>query len=164
MPQRRYCGKCGYPISGTESVCKGCGAPVSATDTNAKGSELTQNTASDFILFRNIKCLPAMIVGIIAATFGILGGACTTACTSMYGAGEQSLFLIVGGSILGLVGACISYKKAIIGGLLQLTGALLMTICAYSSGAELMTILSYIMFYVSGAMGLIMGLVKALRK
>ncbi len=122
---------------------------------NSVAQESTQNNA----VIRN-RCLPSFIIGLVASVFGIMGGLCTTMCDSLISNGVAPFVLIVGGSIVGLVGACLCLNKAKIGSILQLVAGILIIICAYGiSGAEFMTIFAMILFLVSGIIGVIFAFV-----
>ena len=106
------------------------------------------------------RCLPSFILGLVASLFGIMGGLCTTMCDSLISNGVAPFVLIVGGSVIGLVGACLCMNKAKIGSILQFVAAILIIICAYGvTGAELMTIIAMILFVISGIVGVIFAFV-----
>lgn len=122
-------------------------------------NSVVQETTSSTEPVRN-RCLPSFIIGLVASLFGIMGGLCTTMCDSLVSNGVAPFLLIVGGSVVGLVGACLCMSKAKIGSILQLVAAVLIIICAYGiSGAEFMTIFAMILFIVSGIIGIIFAFV-----
>lgn len=104
------------------------------------------------------KFLPSFILGLIGSIFGILGGFCTTLCTSFSSSsrGNMAFILIIGGSIVGLIGACQCLKNVRRGSILQLIAALMIIICAYGiSGADFQTVLAMLLLLFGGAIGLI---------
>lgn len=102
------------------------------------------------------KFLPSFILGLIGSIFGIFGGFCTTLCTSLSSKGNAAFILIIGGSIVGLIGACQCLKKVRLGSILQLIAALMIIICAYGiTGSDLQTVLAMLLFLFGGAIGLI---------
>lgn len=122
---------------------------------NPMVQESTENSA----VKRN-RCLPSFIIGLVASLFGIMGGLCTTMCDSLVHSGVAPFILIVGGSVVGLVGACLCLNKAKIGSILQFVAAILIIICAYGiSGAEFMTVFAIILFIVSGIIGVVFAFV-----
>lgn len=122
---------------------------------NPMVQESTENSA----VKRN-RCLPSFIIGLVASLFGIMGGLCTTMCDSLVHSGVAPFILIVGGSVVGLVGACLCLNKAKIGSILQFVAAILIIICAYGiSGAEFMTIFAIILYIVSGIIGVVFAFV-----
>ncbi len=105
------------------------------------------------------RSLPAFILGLIGSIFGILGGFCTTACASIFSSGTAPLIMIFGGSIVGLVGACMCLNKAKIGSILQILAAVSIFICAYTiSGADLMTVLGMLLLAAGGLIGFVSSL------
>lgn len=119
---------------------------------------MTQETATTTP--KRNRCLPSFIIGLVASVFGIMGGLCTTMCDSLISNGVAPFILIVGGSVVGLVGACLCLNKAKIGSILQLAAAILIIICAYGvTGAEFMTIFSMILFIVSGIIGIVFAFI-----
>ena len=122
---------------------------------NTQIQESTENGA----VKRN-RCLPSFIRGLVASLFGIMGGLCTTMCDSLISNGVAPFILIVGGSVVGLVGACLCMNKAKIGSILQFVAAIMIIICAYGvTGAEFMTIFAMILFIVSGIVGVVFAFV-----
>lgn len=143
-----YCEKCGKEIP-TENgnICPNCN---------------TNNNVPNTSCSNNKSFMPCFILGLIAGIFGILGGLCITMCygvgsftqTGNFLSGMAALF-ILGGSILGLVGACQSLKKLKIGAAMQLIAGILIMICVLGfTGADFMTLLAMILFIVSGIFGL----------
>lgn len=109
----------------------------------------------------NNSFLPCFVLGLIAGIFGILGGLCVTMCysgaiTSQGKAlGDMAFFMILGGSILGLVGACKSLKKLKTGAIMQLIAGILIMVCAFFfSGADFMSLLAMFLFIISGVLGI----------
>ena len=79
-----------------------------------------------------------------------------TMCTSLYSSGVAPFILILGGSVLGLVGACKCLKNARKGSLMQLIAAVMIIICAYGiTGADISTIIAMVLFVISGVIGMI---------
>lgn len=139
------CKNCGAKITtGNEGVCQNCGA------------KLPDNKSLNQVGF-----LPSFIIGLIASLFGIAGGFCMTMCSSFYTSGMEAFVLILGGSIVGLVGACKCLKNAKIGSILELIGAIMIIICAYGiTGSDMQTVVAFVLFIISGVIGLIYSLVK----
>lgn len=142
-----YCKKCGKEIPDGVTICPNCG--------NEETSAPEKKPVPEG------RFLPSFILGLIAAVFGISGGFCMTMCSSFYSSGFEAFFLIFGGSIVGLIGACKCLSKAMTGSILQLVGAVMITICAYGiTGSGFSTIFALVLFYASGIIGLIYSLVK----
>ena len=107
-----------------------------------------------------IKCLPSFILGLMAAIFGIFGGLCMTMCASIYGRGEEAFIFIFGGSIIGLIGACLCLSKARIGAIAQAIGTCMILYAAYGvTGGDFMTIISFILFIVSTIINVVFAFV-----
>lgn len=137
-----YCKKCGNTIlDESGELCTNC------------KRELSNNKTSKF--------LPSFILGLIGAVFGISGGLCMTMCTSLYSSGMSAFILILGGSIVGLVGACKCLNNVKSGSILELIAAVMIIICAYGiTGSDMSTIVAMLMFLIGG----IIGLIYAIRK
>lgn len=102
------------------------------------------------------RSIPAFVVGLIAGIFGLFGGLCVAACYSVGGQGGLPLIMLVGGSIVGLIGACIAMKDARKGSLMELAAAVMMAICVFgSTGGGFMILASMILFAVGGLVGLL---------
>lgn len=82
-------------------------------------------------------------------------------CSSLYSSGMSAFVLILGGSVLGLVGACQCLKNVRLGSVLQLIAAVMITICAYGkTGGDLATIIAMLLFYISGIIGMCYYFIK----
>lgn len=139
------CRKCGTLIPEGSIICPNCG----------EKAEFNGNS-------KKIKFLPSFILGLIASLFGISGGICMTMCTSLYSSGWATFILILGGSIVGLIGACKCLSNAIVGSVLQLIAAVMIIICAYGiTGSEMSTVVAMLLFLISGGIGLIYGIIKS---
>ncbi|MBQ4561562.1 MAG: zinc ribbon domain-containing protein [Clostridia bacterium] len=102
------------------------------------------------------KSIPAFIIGLIGSILALFGGMCVAACASFSGLDGKALFFLVGGSIVGMVGACMCFKKANIGSLLMIGGAIMIAICAFTiTGADFMTLAGMIMLAIGGVVGLL---------
>lgn len=102
------------------------------------------------------RSVAAFVVGLIGAVFGMFGGMCVAACSSFVGNDGIALFMLVGGSVVGLIGACMCLSKAKIGGLLQMGGAVMIAICAFTiTGADFMTLIGMLMLAIGGLCGLL---------
>lgn len=145
------CSSCGAPIQEGEVLCWECGKYVS----------LDKKMGSFGLWWwRPSRCLPAFILGLIASILGIFGGLCTTMCSSFYGRGEEALFFIFGGSIVGLIGACVcigKHPRARVGAF-EMMGAALMQIFAMyflGTGGTLDAIFSMVLFIAAAVVGAI---------
>lgn len=155
-----FCPKCGKENPDGISFCSNCGAPQNMYVNQVQQQNQAQQ--ADTNKKRNeSKCLPAFILGLIGAVFGIFGGFCTTLCYSLTFANEGvAFFLIFGGSILGLVGACLCLNKSLIGSILQLVSALMLIICAYGyQGSDFQTVLAILLFLAGGIVGIIFSVI-----
>ena len=141
-----YCPNCGNELKDGAMFCGKCGMSVKA-GTNGQNVFKNQDNSQ--------KCLPAFILGLIGSIFGILGGFCTTMCLSSFGSssGDAAFILILGGAIVGLVGACKCLTKVKTGSILELISAVMMIICAYGTGAEFMTVLAFVLMLIGGIIG-----------
>ena len=73
----------------------------------------------------------------------------------------MAFFLIFGGSIVGLIGACRCLKKATSGSILELVAAVMLIICAYgASGSDFMTVIALLLLLVGGIVGLIFSFAR----
>lgn len=153
-----HCSICNSTLKPDEKFCKNCGAsrpstpppqtfqmPTGSSDSSATNTT-TSNSFKQFIRTPS-RSLPAFILGLVASVFGILGGFCTTLCSSLFSSGAAPFILILGGSIVGLIGACQCLKKALKGSALQLIAAIMIGICAYGlTGADFMSMLALVLF------------------
>lgn len=135
-------------------ICEKCGKDI--TNQNARfcpncGERLQQKTGF----------LPSFILGLIGSIFGASGGLCMTMCSSLYSSGMSAFILILGGSIVGLVGACKCLKDVKIGSILELIAAIMIIICAYGiTGSDFSTIIGMLLLLIGGIIGLIYSFVK----
>lgn len=84
-----------------------------------------------------------------------------TMCSSLYSSGTSAFVLILGGSIVGLIGACKCLKNAKQGSILEIIGAIMIIICAYGiTGSDFSTIIGMVLLLISGIIGLIYSLLK----
>ena len=67
---------------------------------------------------------------------------------------NSAFIMIVGGSVIGLIGACMCLTKAKIGTILEMVGVLLIIIRAYSSGAEFLTVVAMVFLVLAVLIGL----------
>lgn len=142
------CSNCGAELKSGEKYCTNCGAESKREEQYC--SELTEKNT------KKIRFLPSFIVGLIGSIFGIFGGMCMTMCSSFYSSSAKAFIFILGGSIVGMVGACECLKDTKKGSILELIGAVMIIICAYGiTGAEFQTILALVLLLISGTMGLL---------
>lgn len=128
------CTHCGHESSENTTNCTQCGKPF--------------NNSTEQ------RCLPSFILGVVGSLFGILGGICTTMC-SVVGS-NNAFFLIVGGSLIGLIGACLCMKKAKIGSILEIVGALMIIYRAYfKGGSDFLTVIALLFLLFGGLIGLV---------
>ena len=138
-----YCEKCGMEIHNSEGICLNC-----------EGGKKVKN---------GVKFLPSFILGLIGSLFGISGGLCVTMCTSIFSSsyGLSALVLILGGSIVGLIGACKCLTNAKLGSLIEIVAAIMIIICAYGiTGSDMSTVVAIIMFLTGGIVGLLYSIAK----
>ena len=136
--------------------CKKCG-----TELRNEDNGICPNCHNQTIDKDKLKFLPSFILGLIASLFGISGGFCMSVCSSLYSSGMSAFVLILGGSVLGLVGACQCLKNVRLGSVLQLIAAVMITICAYGkTGGDLATIIAMLLFYISGIIGMCYYFIK----
>ncbi|MGN0454966.1 MAG: zinc-ribbon domain-containing protein [Ruminococcus sp.] len=157
-----YCSKCGKETPEGSTYCQVCGTQISPNNQN----NLQPGTVSTDEKKNKIKCLPAFILGLIASIFGIFGGFCTTMCYSLTLANpSDALILIFGGSIIGLIGACLCLNKALLGSILQLVASVMLIICAYGKhGSDFQTVLAILLFIAGGIVGVVFSVIKSRKK
>lgn len=138
-----FCKKCGQEIEGGVQFCPNCGNPSS------ESQELTLKKEE------KLRCLPSFILGLIGSLFGMFGGICTTMC-SFGSSSNNAFFLIVGGSLIGLIGACLCLNKAKLGSILETAGALMIIYRAYfKGGSDFMTVIALVLLLLGGIVGLV---------
>lgn len=153
----KFCSNCGKKLSEDEKFCMVCGKNQQE---NIVGDTHYANRTPD----NKDKFLPSFILGLIASIFGIFGGLCVTMCSSIYSSGMEAFIFIIGGSVVGLIGACKCLSNAKIGSILELIGAIMITICAFGiTGADGQTVIALVLFYISGAIGLLHSLFKTIK-
>lgn len=166
-----FCPKCGNKMEEKDKFCTNCGAQNGMYDQGKKQQEIFSsstgtnnynNTRTHTNEFQSEdKCLAAFIIGLIGSIMGIFGGFCTTLCASaaymVRPNGSIFAFIFIfGGSIVGMIGACQCLKNVKRGSILQLVGAVMIIICAYGiTGADLMSILAFLLLLVGGIVGLV---------
>ncbi len=139
-----FCQKCGKEI---KDDCKFC--PVCGTEQLSD-----EKSSAQLSVEKKEKCLPSFIIGLIGSILGMFGGLCTTMCSC--GSSSNSAFLLIFlGSIVGMIGTCLCLNKSKIGSLLQLLGAVMMIIHAYSKGAEFLTVFGFVLLLFAGIIGVI---------
>ena len=139
-----YCKNCGAQIPEGETICPTCKSQNSSVKSEIKS-----------------RFLPSFILGLLATLFGVSGGLCMTMCSSIYSSGMSAFILILGGSIVGLVGACKCLNNAIVGSILQIIAGIMIMICAYGiTGSDMSTVVAMLLFLISGAIGIIYGIIK----
>ncbi|MBE6708552.1 MAG: zinc-ribbon domain-containing protein [Ruminococcaceae bacterium] len=154
----KFCTNCGKQLSDGEAFCSGCGKPVQSTAQSPVQANRMQTQTNPA---KAESCVPAFVLGLIGAIFGLFGGMCVAACNSIGGNEGAALFLIVGGSIVGLIGACMCFKRAKLGSVVELIGAVMMAICIFGvTGADFMSIIGMIMLAIGGLIGLLLGSIK----
>lgn len=142
------CSNCGSELKSEENYCSNCGAKLKSEEQYCSESNEKNTT--------KIKFLPSFILGLIGSIFGIFGGMCMTMCSSFYSGSAEALIFIVGGSVVGMIGACKCLKDTKKGSIMELIGAVMIIICAYGiTGAEFQTILGLILLLISCIMGLL---------
>lgn len=109
------------------------------------------------------KSIPAFVFGLVGGIIGILGGLCDSACaavdsavtTGSADAGYIPMILVVGGSILGLVGGCLCFKKAGTGAIMEIIAAIMMVASMIIvGGATTLTYIAIAAMAVGGICGL----------
>ena len=152
-----FCKSCGCQLEDGVTFCGACGKAQNASFSQAT-YPAPQGTANPYPQPNtNInKSIPVFVLGLIAGVFGLFGGLCVSACYSFGGQEGLPLIMLVGGSIVGLVGACIAMKDARKGSLLELIAAVMMAICVFGfTGSGFMTLVSMALFVVGGLVGLL---------
>lgn len=134
-----FCKNCGNELKEGSNYCDICGYNIN--EENEK-----KPTGKD-------KYLPSFIMGLIGGLFAFLGGACTAACSGR----DSAMILIMGGGIIGLVGACKCLKKLKTGAIIELFAALLIFICFFITGSEIMGVLGFLLLLSGGIVGLILS-------
>ena len=135
-----FCKKFGGEIQEGTVFCPGCGQPV------VEKQETPHNKS---------RCLPSFILGLIGSIFGLFGGICTTMCS--FGSSSNNAFLFIfGGSLVGLIGACLCLNKAKIGAILEIVAALMIIYRAYfKGGSDFMTVIALLFLLFGGIIGLV---------
>lgn len=138
-----FCKKCGKEIDGNMRFCPYCQEPTTNVQVNAPEQKTAQ-----------LRCLPSFILGLIGSIFGILGGVCTTMCT-IGKSSNDAFLLIVGGSVIALIGACLCLNKAKLGSVLEVIGTLMIIFRAFSHGAEFMTVFAIVFLVLASLIGVV---------
>lgn len=164
-----FCPKCGMQLQPGQNFCMRCNGQVGNTgfvgNIGQSGYSGNANPAENTAQSVNVKkksngYIPAFVLGLIGSIFGLLGGICVSACYSFGGNDAVPMIMLIGGSLIGMLGACIGFKFARSGAILEITGTLLMAICAFTiTGADIMTLLAIAMMGISGIIALIMSFV-----
>ncbi|MBQ3202051.1 MAG: zinc ribbon domain-containing protein [Clostridia bacterium] len=138
-----FCKHCGQKLEENAVFCGACGKRQDVTIIDSQPNQSA-----------NAGSVAAFVVGLIAAIFGLFGGLCVSACYGVGGQDGTPLLMLVGGSMLGLVGACVSLKNARPGALMELGAAVVMAICAFGiTGADFMSLVAIALFLVGGLVG-----------
>lgn len=138
-----FCNNCGKEIKEETQFCPYCGASLA-----------TKEVVNDYPAVKGKSvCLPSFILGLIGSLFGIFGGICTTMCSVF--SSNSAFIWIVGGSLVGLVGACLCLSKSKLGSVLELIGALMIIVRAYGGGADFMTVIALIFLLFGGLIGVV---------
>ena len=155
QPMKSFCPKCGMEIQPGQMFCPYCSTQVA--NTNSMGN-MSQPTVEKK---KTTGYIPAFILGLIGSVFGILGGICVSACYSFTGNDTAPMVMIIGGSLIGMVGACIGFNFPLPGAVLEIAGTLLMSSCVFTiTGADIMTLLAIALLGISGIIALIMSFVN----
>ena len=108
------------------------------------------------------RSIPGGVLGIIGVVFAFIGGLMLVACASIVddlggGASYKILSIIfgIGGAIVGLVGCIFSFKKAIIGGALQLVALVFLIIAGATVAWAVMNIIAMVLFGVGGILSFV---------
>jgi len=150
----KFCQKCGRQIMEEAVICPYCGCPAQ-TQSNAY---YNYNNAPAQVKNRSI---PGFVLGLIGAIFGLFGGICVSALYSFGGNDTAPMLLMIGGSIIGLIGSCLCFGKPKIGGILELLGALMIAICAFGvTGSDIAAILGMILLAIGGLVSLLTSSLK----
>lgn len=138
----KFCEKCGKEVKDEAVVCPECGAAIERKPAKTKGT----------------RCMPAFILGLIGAIFGLFGGFCVSACYSFGGNEIAPMFFMIGGSLVGLVGSCMCFNKAKLGSILEIIAAVMIAYCAFTiTGADITSLVGMLLLGVGGVVGLIMS-------
>ena len=141
--------------------CPRCGASMEETSSTTGSGAPNESAAKDA---GKIRCLPSFILGLIGALFGIFGGLCTTMC-DFVGGGNAPFLLIFGGSLIGLVGACLCLNKAKIGSIIELVSAGMIIYCAYGkSGSDFMSVIALLLLLAGGIIGAVYSFILKRKK
>ena len=112
------------------------------------------------------KSVPAFVLGLIGGIIGIVSGLCDSICASAETvletgstdaagfSGTLVLILAVGGAILGLVGACLCFKKAGTGAILELIAAAMILISVFVGVGTTVTYIVIALFAIGGLVGM----------
>ncbi len=144
-----FCEKCGKEM--INGRCPFCGNIAGAPSANQQTAPANPD---------EVRSLPAFILGLIGAIFGMLGGICTTMCGGIVSSsfGNTAFIFIFGGSVAALIGACLCLKKAKLGSIVMSIGTVLVIWRAwFGGGAEFMTVIGSVLMLT----GCIIGLVSA---
>ncbi len=166
----KFCQKCGTQLDDDAVFCSGCGNNVTTPGVNNTyannaypnnaypNNAFPNNAYPNNTVVNKGRCVPAFIVGLIGSIFGLFGGMCVSACYSFGNDEVVPLILLVGGSLLGLIGACMCFSKAKVGSTLQLVAAILIAICVFGiTGADFATLAGMLLLGVGGLVGLLMS-------
>lgn len=146
----KFCKHCGNQLSDDVAFCNKCGNAVGEATPAANNVVIINNKPSGSV--------PAFVLGLIGAIFGLFGGICITACYDFGGQGGAPLLLMVGGSIVGLIGACLCFKKVKVGSALEILAAVMIAICVFFiTGSDIMSLVGMILLLVGGIVGLLTG-------
>ena len=138
----KYCVKCGKEVTNEAAVCQECGAAIEGKSSKATGT----------------RCTPAFILGLIGGILGLFGGICVSACYSFGGGSDAPVFLMIGGSLIGLIGSCMCFSKAKLGSVIEIIAAVMIGYCAFAiTGADINSLVGMLLLGVGGIVGLIMS-------
>ena len=138
----KYCVKCGKELMDEAVVCQECGATIERKPAKTKGN----------------MCMPAFILGLIGAIFGLFGGICVSACYGFGGNDGAPMFFMIGGSLIGLIGSCMCFNKAKTGSILEIISAVMIAYCAFTiTGADITSLVGMLLLAVGGVVGLVMS-------
>jgi len=164
---KRFCNQCGKELTEGVQFCSKCGARlnsgVSGFDKkqgfyckNQKVSNFIANNKVLSYFFEYKKCLVSFILGLIGSIMGMFGGLCTTMCSFTGSAGNSAFLYIFGGAVIAMIGSCLCLSKTRIGSMLQLFGAILIIVRAFSYyGADFLTVFSLVFLLVASLIGII---------
>lgn len=143
----KFCQRCGKQIIDEAVICPYCGCP---TQMQANAYYNMQQAPA-----KN-RSIPGFVLGLIGAIFGLFGGICVSALTSFGGNDEAAMILMIGGSLVGLVGSCLCFGKPKIGAILELAGAVMIAICAFGiTGSDIAALMGMFLLAVGGLVGLL---------